>query len=343
VPITTLTVGTCAPTKPQISIIRYSCIDIPTKRSQAKGDGQAMRGTGSAPTARVVEVVELLAGSSERLRFVEVARNLDINQATAHSILKTLCDKGWAVRDPVDKGFAPGPALAAVAQQVSGKRPLANAARVIATELAHRHGYPASVIERSGDQLIITAFEGDDADSTRIVADRIPFVPPFGVAIAAWSSLEDQRAWVGRARAADPVVADRLYGILARARERGFDIDRTTPALAELAQVVDTLNLHALPQQLRSALDKLRNEFTTAGLPSDDELDQVAGAVATISAPVIDQRGRVTLMIGVHPMQELTADAINTIGHSLTQTIGAFGYRGETRPRASEEDSSFSQ
>jgi DNA-binding IclR family transcriptional regulator len=285
-----------------------------------------MRGTGSAPTARVVEVVELLAGSTERLRFVEVARNLDINQATAHSILKTLCDKGWAVRDPVDKGFAPGPALAAVAQQVSEKRPLANAARVIATELAHRHGYPASVIERSGDVLIITAFErGDHADSTRIVADRIPFVPPFGVAIAAWSSLEDQRAWVGRARAADPIVADRLYGVLARARERGFDVDRTTPALAELAQVVDTLNVHALPQQVRNALEKLRNEFTTVGLPADDELDQVAGPVATISAPVIGQRGRVTLMIGVHPMQELTADAINTIGQSLIQTIGALG------------------
>ncbi|MBZ4561135.1 helix-turn-helix domain-containing protein, partial [Mycobacterium avium] len=49
----------------------------------------------------MLDVVELLARSpSARLRFSDVVRELGLTQATAHAILKTLCDRGWASRDP---------------------------------------------------------------------------------------------------------------------------------------------------------------------------------------------------------------------------------------------------
>jgi hypothetical protein len=47
----------------------------------------------------VLDVVELLAGSGkDRLRFSDVVRELGLTQATAHAILTTLCDRGWANR-----------------------------------------------------------------------------------------------------------------------------------------------------------------------------------------------------------------------------------------------------
>ena len=69
-----------------------------------------MRGSSSAPTERVLDIVELLSrpGRGE-IRFSDVVRELDLSQGTAHAILKTLSDRGWVTRDPVTKAFALGP------------------------------------------------------------------------------------------------------------------------------------------------------------------------------------------------------------------------------------------
>ena len=59
---------------------------------------------------------------------------LGLTQATAHAILTTLCDRGWVSRDPVDKTYSLGPALAVVATRVETARPLAHSARTVALE-----------------------------------------------------------------------------------------------------------------------------------------------------------------------------------------------------------------
>ena len=119
-------------------------------RKRAEGS-QAIRGSTSAPTARVLDVVELLARpGNEQLRFSDVVRELDLTQATAHAILKTLCDRGWASRDPVAKTFSLGPALAVVAARTDTARPLAHAARASRCELSAEVGFAASVVERFG-------------------------------------------------------------------------------------------------------------------------------------------------------------------------------------------------
>ena len=109
----------------------------------------------------MLDVVELLARSGNvPLRFSDVVRELDLTQATAHAILKTLCDRGWASRDPVAKTFTLGPALAVVAARTDTARPLAHAARGAALRLSREVGYAGSVVERFGDSLVVTAFEG---------------------------------------------------------------------------------------------------------------------------------------------------------------------------------------
>lgn len=146
----------------------------------------------------MLDVVELLARSgSARLRFSDVVRELDLTQATAHAILKTLCDRGWASRDPIAKTFALGPALAVVAARTDTARPLAHAARSAALRLSGEVGYACSVVEKFGDSLVVTAFEGEPATQpSGIPGDRIPYAPPFGVAMAAWDTDDEQRAWI---------------------------------------------------------------------------------------------------------------------------------------------------
>jgi DNA-binding IclR family transcriptional regulator len=265
----------------------------------------------------VLDVVELLAGSGkDRLRFSDVVRELGLTQATAHAILTTLCDRGWASRDPVDKTFSLGPALAVVAARVDTARPLAHTARTAALQLADELGYATSVVERVGDSLVITAFEDAGRQSGGAPGDRIRYAPPFGVAFAAWDTDEQQRAWIQRSAATNAKLARRLEEVLARTRERGFDVDCTTPALTQAAQVVGTLPSDGLPDHVREITDQLLAEFTTIGFLSEDA-PRRAQPVATIAAPVFDQHGRVAMIVAVHPLQDLTRNRINSIGRRM--------------------------
>jgi DNA-binding IclR family transcriptional regulator len=276
----------------------------------------------------VLDVVELLAGSGkDRLRFSDVVRELGLTQATAHAILTTLCDRGWASRDPVDKTFSLGPALAVVAARVDTARPLAHTARTAALQLADELGYATSVVERVGDSLVITAFEDAGRQSGGAPGDRIRYAPPFGVAFAAWDTDEQQRAWIQRSAATNAKLARRLEEVLARTRERGFDVDCTTPALTQAAQVVGTLPSDGLPDHVREITDQLLVEFTTIGFLSDDDTARQAQPVATIAAPVFDHRGRVAMIVAVHPLQALTRKRIDSIGRRTARVTAAINSR----------------
>ncbi|WP_280261357.1 helix-turn-helix domain-containing protein [Nocardia abscessus] len=277
-----------------------------------------MRGAVSAPTARVVDIIELLSRpGSERLRYSDIARELDLTQATTHAILKTLCDRGWVSRDPAAKTFALGPGLAPVAAAVS-TRPFVEAARAAVVELAAEFGYAASVTEKlTDDSLVITAFEGGE----RLwPGDRIPYAPPFGAAFAAWDTEEGRRAWIQRTAPAGTPTSKRLAEGLAAVRDRGFDVDCTSPALGQAASLLGTLDTGAiaLPPNIRETLDQLRAEFTTIGFP-----DATSGPVAAIAAPVLDPRGHVALLIAVHPLVELPSERIEAIGRHLTRKAAA--------------------
>jgi DNA-binding IclR family transcriptional regulator len=272
----------------------------------------------------VLDVVELLAGSGkDRLRFSDVVRELGLTQATAHAILTTLCDRGWASRDPVDKTFSLGPALAVVAARVDTARPLAHTARTAALQLADELGYATSVVERVGDSLVITAFEDAGRQSGGAPGDRIRYAPPFGVAFAAWDTDEQQRAWIQRSAATNAKLARRLEEVLTRTRERGFDVDCTTPALTQAAQVMGTLPSDGLPDHVREITDQLLVEFTTIGFLSDDDTARQAQPVATIAAPVFDHRGRVAMIVAVHPLQALTRKRIDSIGRRTVRVTAA--------------------
>ncbi|WP_327099483.1 helix-turn-helix domain-containing protein [Nocardia vinacea] len=279
-----------------------------------------MRGAISAPTARVVDVVELLARRGNvRLRYSDIARELDMTLATTHAILKTLCDRGWVTRDPAGKAYALGPGLAVVAAAVN-TRPFVEAARAAAGRLTAEFGYAASVTEKVADSLVITAFEGGERPWP---GDRIPYAPPFGAVFAAWDIAEERRAWIQRAASTNTAIAERLNEALNRIRGRGFDVDYTSPAIGQAASLIGTLDTGtiALPSNIQETLDQLRVEFTTLGFP--DVTSAQPHPVSAITAPVLDPQGHAALLLSVHPLGELPPEQTETIGQHLVRITTA--------------------
>jgi DNA-binding IclR family transcriptional regulator len=287
-----------------------------------------VRGAGSAPTERVLDIIELLnhPGSGE-LRFSDIVRELDLSQGTVHAILKTLSDRGWVSRDPATKAFTLGPALTLVASGLDISRPLAHIARTAIRRLADTTEMAASVLERVGDYLVITAFE-HPADSPAVVQrnERIPYAPPFGIAFAAWDSADEQEAWIRRGAADDAGLHQRLHAVLTRTRERGYDVDWMTPALSQAAHAIGTLSGDAVPPNLRSVIDQLRVEFASANSMPDDST-RGAHPVATISAPVLNADGRIALVLAIHPLRAMTIREIRTAAKPLLHEVAQITLR----------------
>ncbi|TDO14861.1 DNA-binding IclR family transcriptional regulator [Mycobacterium sp. BK086] len=287
-----------------------------------------MKGTTSAPTERVLDVVELLARpGNEQLRFSDIVRELDLTQATAHSILKTLSDRGWVTRDPAGKAFRLGPALAVVAARTDAVRPLAHAAHAAVVELSAELGYAASVVERVGDSLVITAFEGGDTGSHPPPGERIAYAPPFGVAFAAWDTPAEQTAWIARSGSANPELAERLERVLIRTRERGFDVDWTTQALGQMTQLVGALR-DDVPAHVGAMLDQLLVECATIGLLPENDSAPRPQPIASICAPVFGDGGRVALILAVHPFVPLPMRRVTALGTRLVEVANYLGASG---------------
>lgn len=292
-----------------------------------------MRGSGSAPTERVLDIIELLSHTGDRdIRFSDVVRELELSQGTAHAILKTLVDRGWVIRDPANKAFTLGPAVTLVASGLDVARPLAHIARAAIRRLADKMNMAASVLERAGDDLVITAFEYA-ADLATVIEpnQRIPYAPPFGIAFAAWDDADEQQAWIHRGATDDADLRQRLRSVLIRTRERGYDVDWMTPALSQAAQAIGTLSGGELPHNLRSVIDQLRVEFASANaMPNDNT--RGAHPVATISAPVLDVDDRIALVLAVHPLRDMMIREIRSAAKSLLGAVAEVRSRREVPP-----------
>jgi DNA-binding IclR family transcriptional regulator len=283
-----------------------------------------MRDAASPPTARVIDVVELLARCETSPSFSSIVRELDLSQATAHAILRTLTDRGWVSRNPVDKTFALGPALAGLAARAHAARPLADSARVAAADLWRALGHATSVIERTGDSVRIIAFNGP-AGTAGVPSDPIPFTPPFGVAFAAWASGADRDAWIRRGAGGDGALGQRLDDALIRTRARGYDVDWTTPALSQTAHLASRLERDDMPSQVGEIIDQLLVECVTNGVLLEEDSSIEPRPVATIAAPVFEHGDHVALLVAVHPLEDLRLDEVEAIGQRLTAATTALG------------------
>mgnify|MGYP003647590770 CR=1 FL=1 len=243
-----------------------------------------MRGATSGPTSRTLDVLELLARSpSTGIRYVDIVRQLGLNQGTAHTILKTLVDRGWVIRDPGDKTFTLGPAIAAIGAQFDQTRPLLHAARIAAKRLSEELGFSASVVELVNEELVVSAvYPGEYGEAVPQPGTKVPYVPPYGAIFAGFAP-EPER------------------------------VDWTTPAVAKITAMADSLaDLHP---SLLSAMDQVLMELTAL---SFDEID-TDRSVTSIIAPVLDQPGYARLGIAIHPLRPLPIQKIQACGRRLVE------------------------
>jgi DNA-binding IclR family transcriptional regulator len=281
----------------------------------------------SPPTRRVVDIIELLAerrGSTTRLS--DIVHALGLNQATAYVILKELDEMGWVTRNPADKTFSVGAALVRLAGRIDQAPSIAHAARAAASAAATDTGYAASVSERVGDSLVITAFiAGRDDQWSLSAGDRVPFAAPFGPAYAAWEPADERRVWIQRSGVNSPAFEARLEEHLEETRHHGFSVERMSPDMVSAIPVMTRLQMDAQSDSVRDHLNEVLLEITGAPRASGKLGSRQRQYVGAITAPIFNQLGRVTHNICVHPFTALSVRNVDQIGRHLRKAAGAIG------------------
>lgn len=281
----------------------------------------------SPPTRRVVDIIELLTerrGSTTRLS--DIVHALGLNQATAYVILKELDELGWVTRNPVDKTFSLGAALVRLAGRIDQSPSIANAARAAASAAATDTGYAASVSERVGDSLVITAFiAGHDGQWNPSAGDRLPFAAPFGPAYAAWEPADERRVWIERSGLNSPAFEAWLEEHLEETRHQGFSVERMSPDMATAIPVMTRLQMDPQSDSVRDHLNEVILGMTGAPRASGKTGSRQRRYVGAITAPVFNQLGRVTHNICVHPFTTLSLRNVEQIGRHLRHAAGAIG------------------
>jgi DNA-binding IclR family transcriptional regulator len=260
-----------------------------------------MPGQRSNPTERVVRVLETLrAHEGTGLRFADLARAGDVSQATCHSILLTLADAGYVVRDTETRTYTLGPALVALGAAAAASFPEVRAARPELALLSAATGAPVSAASVVDGAITVVDIVGDDRGTLHIrEGTRVPCAPPFGAIHVAWESPDVIDAWI--ARAPSPTLTpDRLRAVVADHRRTHVAVAPYTRSSARLRDALGELAVDALAHDVR--------ERTMELLAAIDELDYTSDVLAdarhlpvnTLTSPVFDHDGQVAFAVALH-------------------------------------------
>jgi DNA-binding IclR family transcriptional regulator len=269
----------------------------------------------SPQTDRVVALVGLMAARPhDALSLAEVTRRLGVNKSTCYSMLQALTEVGWLLRDPFHKTYRLGPALVTVGRAAASGFPALEFVRPAMIELSRGVGSHCVALAVAPDHVTVVDQVRDvRAIGAPIGHGDIPLRPPFGAAVAAWSSHEVAQRWVNLA---PPGTAERYTSALHAVRQRGYVVELGEPTWtppangASLTEVVETLARVLPPDVLPTELDVSRSY-----------------SVSAINAPVLGAEGTVELVVSLMGFPgKLTGAEVEATGSRLreaTATVSA--------------------
>lgn len=294
-------------------------VDLDLSQSQAP----------SPPTERVVAVMGLLGSSPARqFSLAEICRSLDISRATGHAILTTLAAHDWVIRDPTTAGYAWGPAIASLAKPAN-----ALMYRADLHALASATGAQVSLTRREGSTLVVTETAGECLTGPPIGPGmRTPLVAPFGRDYVAWSSSESQKAWLEAIGQPSPALRKRMTAVLKEIRHRGFVVERLTREYVRVYTALRALSGDGEVDVITTQLARAFADLAVIDFLPDELSGKAAHRVATVSAPITDVDGAITMSVTAAAFTTLGSDAITSLGeqvrntaHRIEQHIARYG------------------
>lgn len=276
---------------------------------------------GSAPTRRVVQILNLLAEyPDEGFSLSRLVRVLGISKATCHAVLTTLVDSGYLTRHPATKDYWLGPLLVTIGRAAELRATTLVQASAQMHALSTTFGVLTTATALRGQELIVLERfprEIPDAERSISVGQRVLAAPPFGQVFMAWSDQRAIAAWLARDDQASATTVARRRQLLQEVHDRGYTVQRLSGAGIRLAATLSDVMEHLQTTKSRAMAQELMAELDQHDY-SEEEI-QAPGAtfVTVISAPVFDRSATVSLSLSLWPQRELDAAQIAQFGQAV--------------------------
>lgn len=194
---------------------------------------------------RVLTLFELLGRWGREMSHTELAEALGIPKSSLTQLLKNLVARGWLSFSPATKGYALGPAIAALARRSMQVRDLAELAQPVLAELTAATGESSALNTLSGDvsKVVATVLGPHRLVSHMRLGDTAPlYATSGGKALLAHLPPELLEEYLGRV-AFEPATPATLRSVralrkqLAEVRRNGvaYSLEEWTPGIVGMA------------------------------------------------------------------------------------------------------------
>ena len=196
----------------------------------------------SAPTERVVAVINFLARQSGPVTLGQIAEGTGITRGTCLPLLRSLVASGWVVRHPRLRHYLLGQVPVALETMAREEDTWYAEARRACDDVAKasRLRVTLSVVVDLELVVIYQSIPPDPLPTTHTMplygraGGRSPFAAPYGATLAAWMSAAERKAWIERGAPEVASQAAELGRRLDGIRARGFNVHRYTPMALEV-------------------------------------------------------------------------------------------------------------
>ena len=254
----------------------------------------------------------------------ELSAALGVSPASMSAILVALTEAGYLVRHPRHKTFELGPAVVAAGHSASIRHPIVELARLEMDALVSL-GSECVGSAVVGDEIIILAIAGAPASSGHAlrVGQRLPLVPPFGLAFLASAPSQDVRRWILRLA---PHHSDLDTAVLSASldvvRSRGFAVGLETERVSAADALIDELVTNPRDETLRERVSAAIIEQSWDYIL--DEIDPEARyRVNNVAAPIFGADGSVVYVLTVQGFAALSGVEVLEIGRRVSDRCRA--------------------
>ncbi|MBI2699843.1 helix-turn-helix domain-containing protein [Mycobacterium gordonae] len=287
-------------------------------------DGRApQRQPASPPTERVVAIMELLASQPTRgFTLAEISRELGISRATGHAIMSTLAGRHWVVRAATG-AYTWGPGIASLSQPAGELR-----YHGVLQGLAESIGAQVFLARREANSIVVIDSAGETVSGMHVDRGlRMPLVAPFGRDYLAWSSPTAQRLWLAGVDKPTTALSRRIALVFDEIRQRGYVIERLSREYIRVYTALRALGADGEPDAITARLARAFADLTVIDVLAAELAEPGLHNIATISAPVFNADGVVTMSVSAAPFTEISGGQVANLGalvRAAAQTIGEY-------------------
>ena len=274
-----------------------------------------------SPSAERVALLLSFLGRHPDQRFTmsAIARELDMNKATTHTLLQTLTKHGFLLRHPDEKAYRLGPALVGLGESAAlDEHEAADFAHAEMRRMSEELKLMCWVGAAVGEEIVILARVSPDSKlrGHPRIGQRFPFVAPVGAVFVAWSPLATVNSWIERSGPTGLDAAEYYHRELRAIRGRGFAVNLLPMAGSELAEMIETETTDK--EGGGDSLPAISQQLVTQFPANDPE-----SGVVNLIAPIFHADGRVLLSITLEARVDDPGVDLMASGRRLLQGAAA--------------------